>query len=265
MTPTDALHAVLTSPSPDAPRRAFADAVAGADPARSKFTLLGLDLARALRRRDSYATWTSVEAQARAVAPFAVREAWLAPLVAAAGSLGPTLKPTFGRGFPEGVSVPAAELLHVAPALYATAPILDLQLSNVAAVADELFDSPFLARIRSINFLGSDVTLPVVERIARSPFLGNLLWLNLYGQPCGLAGIEALAESSALPSLAWVGGGGRACPDVNPLPKEDESGAYGHEPNPLAVSLARRFGPRKWLSATWEGHEQPRVEALTSG
>lgn len=262
---TDALHAVLTSPSPDAPRRAFADAVAASDPARSKFTLLGLELARALRRRDSYSSWTSIEARARAVAPFALREAWLAPLVAAAGKLGPTLKPTFGRGFPEGVTLNAADFVHVAPALYAVAPILDLELSNVAGVADELFDSPFLARIRSINFVGADVTPAVVERIARSPFLGNLAWLNLYGQPCGLAGIEALAASTSLPSLSWVGGGGRGCPDVNPLPKEDESGAYGHEPNPLAVSLARRFGPRRWLSATWEGHEQPRVEALTSG
>jgi hypothetical protein len=264
MTPTDALHAVLTSPSPDAPRRAFADAVAGSDPARSKFTLLGLEVARALRRRDNYGSWTSIEAQARTAAPFAVREAWLAPLVAAAGTLGPGLKPRFGRGFPEGVTLQAADFLHVAPALYARAPVLDLELSGVAAVADELFDSPFLARIRSINFLGSDIVLPVVERIARSPFVGNLLWLNLYGQPCGMAGLEALAASSSLPSLAWVGGGGRGCPDVNPLPKEDESGAYAHSPNPLAVSLAQRFGQRRWLSATWEGHEQPRVEALTN-
>ena len=263
---------VLNNPWPDAPRRAFAAFVGDGkragnalDPARARFVTLGLDLAQALRAGDSYSDWTSVEAAMYAAASHAATESWLAALRQAAGPAGAALKPRFGRGFPESITIDAATFLARAPDLYAAAPILDLVLSNVTPVADELFDSPFLARIRSLDFLGCEMNAINVGKLARSPFLGKLLWLNLYGQGCGIAGLEALAASSSLPALTWVGGGGRDTPDVNPLPKEDESGVYGHAPNPLAAELKRRFGARRWLSGAWRSHEQPRVEALTVG
>lgn len=265
------LNAVLNNPWPDAPRRAFAAFLADParsgpehDPARARFVTLGLDLARALRERDSYSRCTSIEAEQRAVAPLALRELWQASLMAAAGGAGGGLKPAFGRGFPERITIDAATFLARAPDLYAAAPILDLVLADVTPVADELFESPFLARIRSLDFARAEMTAVNLKKLASSPFLGKLLWLNLYGQPCGMPGLEALARSRALPALSWVGGGGRDTPDVNPRAREDESGVIGHEANPIASTLAGRFGSRLWLERTWDSQEPPRPEALTA-
>lgn len=258
------LHAVLTDPWPDAPRRAFATSVAATDPPRARFTTLGLDLARALRARDRYDDWSGIEQAMMLACPPSQREVWLASLYTAVGP-GPRPLVTFGRGFAEGLRIDAARFLDRAQDIYAEAPILDLTLTDLAPVADAFFDSPFTARLRSLGFGDASMTAGCVERLAASPFLGKLVWLNLYAQPCGTAGFEHLARSRNLGALAWVGGGGRDTPDVNPIAKEDEGGAYDHSPNPYAASLIERFGASKWLSGVWDRAEEPRAVALTGG
>lgn len=257
----DALQYVLDNPWPDAPRRAFARSLETIDPGRSRYVCLGLELACSLRLRERYSEWSSIEAEMRRAVPFERRAAWCAPVHALVGDKPPAI---FGRGFPEGITVDAAQFLARATELYAAAPILDLRVANLGGVADAFFRSPHLARIRSLDFVDSSITAEIIGKLARSPFLGKLHWLNLYFQPCGSLGFEHLAAAETLPALKWVGGGGRDTPDVNPLPKEDESGVYGYEENPYAEELSRRFGVRPWLSRVWNSHEPPRPEALTT-
>lgn len=257
----DALQHVLEEPWRDAPRRTFASSVESLDPARSQYVRLALTLAQALRSRERYSEWSAIEAEMTRAAPFGRRAEWCAPLRSVVGEKASVV---FGRGFPEGITVDAAQFLARAPAIYAVAPILDLRVANVAAVAEAFFQSPFLARIRSLEFADYSITIDLVETLVRSPFLGRLLSLNLYFQPCGRAGFEQLAAAETLPELQWVGGGGRDTPDVNPIPREDESGVYGHDENPYAVELTRRFGARPWLCRLWNSHEPPRPEALSA-
>lgn len=256
------MQRVLDDPWPDGPREAFAISVEALTPARSQFVRLGLSLARALRNRERYSEWSELEQQMRKAAPGSMRAEWCAPLHAVVGEKALV---TFGRGFPEGITIDAAQFLARAAEIYAAAPILDLRISGLATVADAFFQSPFLGRIRSLDFADRSMTVERVALLARSPFLSKLLWLNLYAQPHGHAGLEHLAASTTLPSLTWVGGGGRDTPDINPIPKEDESGVYGYCENPNAAALARRFGARPWLSAVWNSHEEPRPEALSRG
>jgi hypothetical protein len=221
---------------------------------------LGLSLTQALRNRERYSEWSTLEQRLSQLAPQALRAQWGAALI---DVVGPKAQVQFGRGFPEGITIDAAQFLAQATRIYAVAPILDLRIVNVAKVADAFFQSPLLARIRSLDFAEYSLTAELVGKLARSPFLAQLLWLNLYFQPCGNAGFEHLAASDRLPNLTWVGGGGKDTPDVNPLPMEDESGVYGYAANPYAAALSRRFGPKRWLRAEWNSHEQPRPEALS--
>lgn len=250
MSEAQALAAVLADPWPDAPRRAFA---ASTTPDRAEFTQLGLKLAKALRARDRYDSWSGVE-MAMFIAG-AKRASWAVGVTKVLGAV----QMTWGRGFVEGVTCDAGVFVDRAADLYAVAPILDLRLTGVKAHAGDLFDSPFFARVRSLGF-EDKIDDGVLSALAASQFAGKLRWLNLYGQPVTEKGIEALAKSTHLGKLGWVGGGAGA-PEVNPELVEDEGGVYDSRPNPLAARLAAKFGKRAWLEG-WTEREAPRPEAV---
>jgi hypothetical protein len=234
-------QAVVDAPGDDAPREAYARAVAASDPARAEFIELQLATARANRAH----TRTPPDATNRQVVLRREHgDAWAAdvrPLVSGF---------QFLRGFVEVVTLDAAHFLASAPELYRRAPVLHLNLTGVAPVAAELFASPHLARIQSLSMLHNKLGDAEVAALAGSPHLGSLAWLELSNNKIGAAGIEALAASPNLPRLRYVGLATNAAPDPTPQ-HADEYDAT----SPAAEQLQRRYGPRPWLDAhqrwTW--------------
>jgi hypothetical protein len=268
-TPLELCRPILANPWSDLPRSEFARGIEAVDPARAQFIRLGLRLAAARRKRYGYDDITTIEAEIRAAVPFARAAQWRLPVEEIAGK---ACCATFGRGFVERVNIDAALFLARAPELFASAPIIDLVLTNLPAVAVDFFASPHLAQIRSLDFIGASVSDDVLEHVCRCPYLGRLQCLNLYAQPITHGGIEQLAASNCLAKLAWVGGGGSAVvngvrcntPSVNPTPKEDEGGVYGFTANAWAQELSDRFGGRLWLQNSWTSDAIPHPEAFSS-
>jgi hypothetical protein len=229
------MQAVVDAPGEDAPREAYARAIAATAPERAELIDLQLELARADRaHRD-----TPPKLSNRQVVLLRDHGAeWAAdvrPLVD---------KWQFLRGFVEVVTLDAARFLAVADELYRRAPVLHLDLTGVTPVAGALFASPHLARIQSLGLLHNGLGDAEVAALAASTSLTNIRWLDLSNNKIGAAGLEALAASRHVPRLAYVGFATNAIPDPTPQ-HADEYDA----PSPVAAELQRTYGPRPWLDA----------------
>ena len=229
------MQAVVDAPTEDAPRAAYARAVAATDPERAELIDLQLELARADRahrdpppessRRKVILLQKSGARWAADVQPLV--DGWV-----------------FLRGFVDYVKLDAARFLTVAPELYRRAPVLHLDLTGVKPVAGALFQSPHLARIESLGLLHNGLGDAEIAALAASPHLANLRWLELSNNRIGAAGLEALAASRHLPRLGYVGFSTNATPDPTP-PHADEYDAT----SPAGEELQRKYGPRPWLDA----------------
>ena len=229
------MQAVVDAPTEDAPRAAYARAVATTDPERAELIDIQLELARADRAH----THTPPKLSNRtAILLHAHGARWTAgvqPLVDGW---------VFLRGFVEEVKLDAARFLAVAPELYHRAPVLHLDLTGVKPVAAELFRSPYLARIQSLDLRHNGLGDEEVAALAASAHLANLAWLKLNNNKIGAAGLEALAASRNLPRLGYVGLRANAIPDPTPQ-HADEYDAT----SPVGEELQRKYGPRPWLDA----------------
>lgn len=229
------MQAVVDAPTEDAPRAAYARAVAPTDPERAELIDIQLELARARRAH-------RLDRQ-----PGLIREEILLRTHGArwAADIRPLVdKWQFLRGFTDVVTLDAARFLTTAPELYRHAPVLHLDLTGVKPVAAELFQSPHLARIESLSLLRNGLGDAEVAALAASPHLANLRWLDLGLNKIGAAGLEALAASRNLPRLGYVGFSTNAAPDPSPR-HADEYDAT----SPAAKELQRKYGPRAWLDA----------------
>jgi hypothetical protein len=229
------MQAVVDAPTEDAPRAAYARAVAATDPERAELIDIQLELARADRAHTGPPPGLSNRQVVLLRTHGARWAADVQPLVD---------KWQFLRGFPEVVTLDAARFLTVAPELYRRAPVLHLDLTGVKPVATELFQSPHLDRIRSLSLLHNGIGDAELAALAASPHLGNLAWLQLSNNKIGAAGLEALAASRNLPRLGYVGFATNAIPDPTPH-HADEYDAT----SPVAEELQRKYGPRPWLDA----------------
>ncbi|HEU4730542.1 MAG TPA: hypothetical protein VFT22_21740 [Kofleriaceae bacterium] len=229
------LAAVVDAPTDDAPRLAYARAVAASDPERAELIELQLAVARARR------THTAPPAGALDREHRLIRDrgaAWAAdlrPLVD---------KWQYLRGFVEVVTLPAAAFLARAAELYRRAPVLHLDLTGVQRVAAELFASPHLARIVSLKLAGDGLGDAEAKLLAASPHLARLEWLDLSRNQIGAAGLEAIAASSGLPRLGYLGFAANAVPDPTPQHADEYDADSG-----VARQLQGKYGPRAWLSA----------------
>jgi uncharacterized protein (TIGR02996 family) len=239
---------VVASPHDDAPRLAYADAVAAEDPERSEFIRLQVVLAQ---RRRARLTGPD-EPMGGHLREFALISSHSAQWADDVSSLVAGWQ--FFRGFVEIAYLDAAAFLAGAPELYRRAPILGLILTRVAPVAAELFASPYLRRIRSLSmvgeFRGDNLGDAEAIALASSPQLAELEWLDLRNNCIGAAGLEALAAAETLPRLGYLGFSGNAVDD--PTPRfADEYDADSI----AATQFQRTYGPRAWLSAhprqTW--------------
>jgi uncharacterized protein (TIGR02996 family) len=235
--------AVTAGPLADAPRLAYADAVAGADPERAEFIRMEVELTRRRAGHPAQTSQEDGELSWRSHEKMTTRgREWARSLRNLVGGFG------FYRGFAESVKIDATAFVDLAPRLYRLAPVLQLDLSGVAPVTGRLFGSPHLRQIRTLSLLRNGLGDAEVELLAASPHLGELRWLDLGLNRIGAAGLEALAASPNLPRLEWLGFRVNAVDDPTPQHADE----YDAD-SAVARELQARYGPRPWLSA----HSRP--------
>src|SRR5260221_13396474 len=253
MASLDALYdAVCATPDDDAPRIAYATAVAKTDPDRAEYIRLELQLAK-WRRTDGGTPDERMKMSVRArVLLDKHKRAWEANVRALVGG-----ETGFYSGFPEYVSLEAPRFLKLAPELYRRAPIRHLDLSDVKPVAAALASSPHLARIVSLSMLRCELGDAEVALFAKSPYLTKLGWLVLSLNATGEAGLDALAASTRLPKLGYVSLANNRVADPTP------THADGYDAtSAVALALQKKYGPRPWLDARPRSTWPPERDAI---
>jgi len=194
------LKAVLEKPDDDAPRLAYADwclkqtdevTRARGEFIRTQITMAGLPVAGQTEQR------SNLEFREEKLLRMHGR-AW-------AGEPGTLAdKVTFYRGFVELAELPARRFLEAAARLLALAPIRHLNLTGAAAVARDLFSSPYLAKIRSLSLDGCGWQDGDMHWLVESAGLPALRWLSLVNNRLGFEGARTLAASKLSKQLVHV-------------------------------------------------------------
>ncbi|HET7504340.1 MAG TPA: hypothetical protein VFK02_25135 [Kofleriaceae bacterium] len=247
---TALLEAVVDAPTDDAPRLAYARAIAASDPERAELIELQLAVARA-RKTHTAPPAGALDREFRLIRDRGA--AWAAdvkPLVD---------KWQYLRGFVEVVTLPAAAFLQRAADLYRRAPVLHLDLTGAKPVAAALFASPHLARLVSLKLAGEGLGDAEAKLLAASPHLARLEWLDLSRNQIGAAGLEAIAASSHLPRLGYVSFAANAVADPTPQHADE----YDAD-SAVAKQLQAKYGPRAWLTARQRSDWPPPRDAVES-
>lgn len=239
MATLEALHAaVIAAPDDEDARLAYAHAVESTDPERAELIRLQIDLTGWRRARIAPPAMTSAAERVQVLlARNGVR--WAADISPLVDGI------AFFRGFVEHVQLDASRFLSTAPRLYQTAPVLHLDLSGVKPVAEELFASPHLDRIQTLELMRNELGDTEARLIARSPHLAGLKWLGLSLNQIGEAGLDALAASQTLGALRYVSFTNNATKDPTPTLADE----YAYD-TPEAKALMAKHGKRPWLSST---------------
>jgi hypothetical protein len=258
--PADPLLGVLSHPRDDAAREAFAATIAATDSERARLVRVQLEIAR-FRRQDVPAERYAAQSREadRLVRAGAAR--WGNGLERLVPPGDPWRSAwTWRRGFVEGVQMAPGAFLAQADALFRAAPVLDLTLTSSEGV-EELFDSPFLARLRSLSCFNLKLGEARVAALVASPFATSLLWLDLGFNRLGDDAIEALVTAPTLASLRYVRLLGNPGEDPNPTDDEGEGIVHGTLGSPRAVELRKRHGAIRCLGR-WTSADPPDPEAL---
>ena len=250
---------VVARPRLDGARRRYADASRAIDPARAE--LIDVQLAAAALQRASAQPRRFEALTARASELLAAHQSrWLT------GSSLAAAQPRWSRGFVEQLSMTPTAFLAQAPALFATAPLLGLELTTADGFA-ELCASPWLTRLAWLDAFDQPVGDAGAIALADSPGAGTLVWLDLGHAGVGRAGIEALAGSSGLGGLRYVNLAGNPGGDpTDRIAGQDGDHLAAFETRPLGRELEARFGPIGWLH--WQPNDAawypPRPEGLVA-
>jgi uncharacterized protein (TIGR02996 family) len=153
---------------------------------------------------------------------------------------------TFDRGFVACVAMPAVNFLHSANQIYSLTPIQHLKLTEVLPYIDELFASPYLNNVISLDIDRCDLGDNHIKTLAESPVLQNLKWLSIAENNLKLEGADTLAASALSEQLVYVNLYG------NP---EDPSGQYSTDNDLIMDSwlpesgkqLEAKYGHLQWL------------------
>ena len=244
----ETLHAeVLRNPDSDEPRIAFAEAIRDTDPPRAELIRVQLHIIQSLRANASVLDRADGYNRERQLLD-KHKDAWIAPVAEVRGVKHVGLM----RGFPEWVGMTARDFLDQGGRLYALAPIRHLTLEDVRPCADELFQSPLLARIRTLSLRKVQFGDDEARLLAASRHLGKLCWLDLGANRIGQAGLEALAASPNLPDLRVLEFADNVASDPTPQVGEtdiDSGDVTWLTITPAARELEARFGERAWLSS----------------
>ena len=195
------LQAVLEHPDDDGPRLAYAEWAerqpeesvrARAAFIRAQIAILRMDDA-AIDRGESYRHETLSD---RLREQYGVL--WAGPIPAMAQDY------AFGRGFVEYIRISARGFLDRAAELFAVAPIQHVDLTGVRDVTEELFASPYLARLRSLSMDRCGLYDIHLQMLAASVGATNLGWLSVTNNNIDMDGIEAIPNSPYLKKLRYV-------------------------------------------------------------
>ncbi len=221
--------AVAAAPYDDAPRLAYADAIATTEPDHAELIRLDLDYRRTGETMSRRHLVLSGQQHARAFD-------YLSSHVDGG---------VRSRGFIEHVMIDAARFLGTAAELYGLAPVLHVDFKNARPVLAELFDSPHLERLLSLSFLRNELDDADMKIIAGSTRLKSLEYLELTLNQVGDAGVETLAASTALARVDYLGLSANPCKDPTPQHCDE------YDADSLAATeLKKKYGPRLWLSAS---------------
>lgn len=232
------LAGVVAAPDQDSPRLAYAAAIAAQDPDRSRFIELQVQIAaveRAARGQSS--------PQARYAAEDLLKVhggAWASRLCP------PCTEVHYDRGFVEHVRLSMHDFLVHGATLFQLAPIRHLDLSFSPGAAEQLFASPLLSTVRSLNLDCCQLGDQEMRWLAASPYLRELEWLELLRNNIGMPGARALAASTMLPQLRYVGFFGNAVDPTEEL-FFDQGCVVGGALPEQGQALEAEFGRIPWL------------------
>ncbi len=237
------LKAVLDEPDNDVPRLNYADWCErqsdAATKARAEFVRLQIEIARmsnaAIGRGEAYNQL--YDAMKLQDAHKVVWASWV-------GAVGNNFE--FNRGFVEFISLSARDFLENAARLFELAPIYHLELTNVISVADELFASNYLGRMRSLQMNNCGLNDNHLELFAASPHISQLRWLSLRENEIGMAGIEALVKSPYLKQLRYTNFGGNPVDPCEELGVDSDVVVATWMPEAGQI-LENQFGHIPWL------------------
>jgi uncharacterized protein (TIGR02996 family) len=238
----EVLQSVLDKPDDDAPRLAYADwcDLQTDEPtsARGKFIRIQIGSAHFGQNVEPLIKFMLQSQEETLLRDY--RQVWAAPIAPLVDDY------VFDRGFVALITISARTFLESADQLFALAPIQHLNLTSMNEVADELFQSPYLSRIRSLQMDRCDLTDRQIQSFAASPNVTGLRWLSAGDNHIGMEGADAVAASSFLTGLAYARFSGNLI-DLEEQYSQDNGNIVDRWLPDAAVLLERNHGYRPWL------------------
>lgn len=233
------IESILANPDYDPPRRELAELTAARNDARGELIReqFAARDARAARR-----TTDESRHQARARELILSHPAWAAPLTERGAR-----DVTFDRGFPDGVTMDAADFISRGAELLGLAPLTTFRLRKAAGQVQRLAATPVLARVAGLDLAEQGVTDDDVAALAASPYAARLRFLDLRHNKITERGIEAIAASPHLRNLETVELDFN--PGFNPVDSFDyHDETHRHRvPTDSGKLLEGKYGPLRWL------------------
>lgn len=234
---------VIRDPVPDEPRLAYAD---GTDAEHAELIRVQVAITRSRRQGEARSTRSDLhvrqdillgQLKSRLIKPV-MDLGW----IEAAGVM---------RGFVEYVRAPARAFLDHASKLFAIAPVLHVDLTQLEDLGAELFATPDIGRIHSLGLQRIGLGDEGAEQLAHSPHVRNLRYLDISGNQITQVGLEAICASTTLGELRYVDFARNLAND--PTPQITESNDLGDavrlDSPPKAAVLQKQFGKKRWLDA----------------
>jgi uncharacterized protein (TIGR02996 family) len=207
VTDREALYrAIIEHPDEDTPRLAFADWLdehgSESDKLRARFIRVQCAKARTEEQHPDWRKLYAEEAKLRKTMTWEP-DHWPKHLEKRATNH------DYERGFIAALTVHSKKFLTEAERFYSDDPIQRVKFVKLTAKqgsvpAEELFASPHLARLRTLDLTGSSVESAVLSLIATCPHLAGLRSLVLAENPVSAAGLARLIDSPRLPALAHL-------------------------------------------------------------
>lgn len=232
------LNEVLADPDSDGPRLTYAAQMDARGDVRGQFIRTQLRLAEFDAEPDAPTRTIHVmDSRSYLQKHGAEWAAGIAPLVR---------EYEFHRGFIAHVTLNARDFLDRAPQLFSLEPIQHLDLKLPAGVAQELFASPHLGRIRSLDLNQGLLTDADIRLLADSKQVGELRWLSLAFNRMTQTGAEYLAASKNLPKLRYVDFTGNPV-DPSEQYSQDQGVIVDKWLGRVGRSLEEKYGRIPWL------------------
>jgi uncharacterized protein (TIGR02996 family) len=258
-TDADLLAMIIANPADDAPRLAYADLVDRKGDPRGAFIRLQIRLRDVEVARSLPADYGALLDEHDALLR-AHGDRWAEPVRGLVDGW------RFVRGFIDEVKLDAAAFLQRAPAVYAAAPVLNLNLTGGKDRMDAVAASPHLGRIRALGLDENGIGDAGAHALAASPHVRELRWLDLFMNKIGRPGLEALCASSNLPSLRFARLTSNGFPDPDDAIGEvDGYRIVEWDRPPIQIELEAKYGRKRWFH--WQVEDlrfyPPRPEAVT--